>query len=120
MIELCGAVNVVDIPYERQFGPVTVSFEQLMNWKPELILVGSYASVPQHDTSIYSEKKWKALSADHAVIPHLPFNAFEKPPSVNRIAGIIWLHKQLYPDKASYDAEEKLAEFYKLFFHVQE
>jgi iron complex transport system substrate-binding protein len=119
LIELCGAVNVVDIPYERTFGPVTVSFEQLVNWRPERILAGSYASVPHNDGNLYAGRRWDALSADISVIPHLPFNVLEKPPSVNRIAGIIWLQKELYPERVPYSVEEKLSEFYGLFYRMQ-
>ncbi len=115
-MELCGAVNVVDLPYDRVLGHMNISFEELAVRAPEYILAGSFANSPANEGSVYNRPAWKALKAQVALIPHLPFDIFAKPPSANRIAGIIWLQALLYPDRVDYDVEEELDRFNRLFY----
>ena len=118
-MELCGAVNVVDVPYTKKMGHMTISFEQLVGWDPQFILAGSFANTPANRGSVYNKPAWKALNAEVAVVPHLPFDIFAKPPSVNRIAGILWLQDLLYPDKVEYDLDRDMAEFNRLFYRIE-
>ena len=39
------------------------------------------------------------------------------PPSVQRLAGMLWLSKLLYGDAADYDLKCELTEFYERFYH---
>ena len=117
-MEFCGAVNVVDIPYTKKMGHMPVSFEQLVEWAPRYILAGSFGNSPANEGSVYNKAAWKALGAEVAVVPHIPFDIFAKPPSVNRIAGIIWLQALLYPDRVGFDLNEELTEFNRLFYRI--
>ena len=119
-MELCGAVNVVDVAYSKKMGHMAVSFEELVGWSPEYILAGSFANSPANEGSIYNRPAWKALNARVEVIPHIPFDIFAKPPSANRIAGILWLQDLLYPDRVDYDLEGELAWFNSLFYRIGE
>jgi len=54
-----------------------------------------------------SEQGLVGLSAvkDHRVyrIPSVPWDWFDRPPSVNRLIGVRWLAQVLYPDRAKLD-----------------
>lgn len=39
-----------------------------------------------------------------------------RPPSTNRIMGVLWLGELLYPQVYDYDIVEEMQEFYELFY----
>ncbi|WP_199258664.1 hypothetical protein [Paracoccus binzhouensis] len=47
--------------------------------------------------------------------PSAPFGFIDAPPSVNRLAGLIWLSHKLYPQAAPGDLHGKIAAFHALF-----
>jgi iron complex transport system substrate-binding protein len=51
--------------------------------------------------------------------PRLPFGWVDFPPSVNRLIGLWWLAKILYPDLFPEDLRALTREFYDKFYHVQ-
>jgi iron complex transport system substrate-binding protein len=50
--------------------------------------------------------------------PKIPFGWVDFPPSVNRLIGLWWLGKILYPDLFPEDLGAKTREFYRRFYHV--
>ncbi|MDC7223607.1 MAG: hypothetical protein PQJ60_07675 [Spirochaetales bacterium] len=118
LIELCGGNNIIKLNYDRKSGPMTVSFEEVIMGQPDIIIAGHASRADLNDGSLYTKGKWAALEAEVAIVPHAPFNAFDKPPSVNQLAGIVWLRKILYPSEFAYDPEEEMNRFYSLFFHM--
>ena len=68
-----------------------------------------------------SEEKWQAIDAiqtgNYFEVPCGPHNWLGTPPSVQRLLGMLWLGKQLYPEFAAYDLQEKVMEYYDLFYH---
>ena len=50
--------------------------------------------------------------------PKLPFGCVDFPPSVNRLFGLWWLGKILYPDLFPEDLRTLTREFYTRFYHV--
>ena len=40
------------------------------------------------------------------------------PPSVQRMLGMMWMAKLLYPDAADYDLQAEVTEYFKLFYHT--
>ncbi|MDC7242029.1 MAG: hypothetical protein PQJ50_16860, partial [Spirochaetales bacterium] len=118
LIELCGGSNVVKSPYNRESGPMHISFEELIIGQPEVIIAGHETRTKLNDGELYSTGRWAALNTELAIVPHAPFNAFDKPPSVNQLGGIIWLRNVLYP--AQFPADERgIEEFNSLFFHIE-
>ncbi|MDC7242131.1 MAG: hypothetical protein PQJ50_17385, partial [Spirochaetales bacterium] len=117
LIELCGGNNVVKSPYNRESGPMQISFEELIIGQPEIIIAGHETRSKLNDGALYSTGRWAALDAEVAIVPHAPFNAFDKPPSVNQLAGIIWMRHLFYPEQFPADARG-IEEFYSLFFHI--
>jgi len=50
--------------------------------------------------------------------PKLPFGWVDFPPSVNRLIGLWWLAKILYPDLFAEDLRTLTRDFYRQFYHV--
>lgn len=124
VLKMVGGKNVAKIPLPGSYGRGTVSFEQILVWKPELILVCLDRGHPhgtEHYTNILSHQSWQTIDAvkkgNVYCIPSLPFNWFDRPPSVNRLIGIRWLGNLLYPDYFKIDIKRETKEFYKLFYH---
>ena len=117
-LEMVGAVNVVE---EEALGARAgeVSFEQLLVWQPDYIFADSTSLKEE----ILGDGLWQDLDAVQNeqiyVIPDRPYSFMNSPPSVNRVVGILWLGKMLYPDLYEVDVDEKIQEFYELFYHVK-
>ncbi len=99
-------------------GFANVSIEQVMVWNPEYIFcLGKGQSSPYR--TILKSSLWKTVSAvnDDKVffIPTEPFPWFDMPPSVNRIAGVVWLMEVFYAQDHDF-TRDKITEFYKLFY----
>ncbi|MBV9077139.1 MAG: iron ABC transporter substrate-binding protein, partial [Methylobacteriaceae bacterium] len=50
--------------------------------------------------------------------PKLPFGWVDFPPSVNRLIGLRWLGRVLYPDLFPEDLRPVTRGFYERFYHV--
>ena len=51
-------------------------------------------------------------------VPNGPYNWMGFPPSVQRLLGMMWMAKILYPEAADYDLYTEVAEYFKLFYHT--
>lgn len=124
VLDLVGGINVADISGMRGYGRGTISFEQLLLWKPQLVLVcldHSDVNGNEHYTRILSDPSWHLIDAikngNVYQIPSVPFNWFDRPPSVNRIMGMRWLANLLYPEEFMIDIRWETKKFYELFYH---
>jgi iron complex transport system substrate-binding protein len=114
-IEFLGARNVAA---ERQGGLATVSMEQVLVWNPEIIVTidDDFAASVAHDP------QWASVAAVRAgrvhLSPKLPFGWVDFPPSVNRLIGLWWLAKILYPEHFPEDMRALTRDFYTRFYHV--
>lgn len=123
VLTLAGGINVADVPEQRGYGRTQVSMEQLLEWNPELIIVCSDQGFSQERfyTKIFADPLWSNLKAvknkEVYEIPFAPFNWFDRPPSVNRIIGVVWLRQLLYPQYFKTDIIRETQEFYQLFYH---
>jgi iron complex transport system substrate-binding protein len=114
-IEFLGARNVAA---ERQGGLAIVSVEQVLVWNPEIIVTidQDFAANVAHDP------QWAAVAAVRAgrvhLSPKLPFGWVDFPPSVNRLIGLWWLAKILYPAQFAEDLQALTRDFYTRFYHV--
>ena len=113
---LSNNIAVLDNPSSKGTGN-EVDMEQILRWNPEVILFSP--------DSIYSTVKdnpdWKNVEAikngNYYEVPMGPYNWIGFPPSVQRLLGMMWMEKLLYPDKADYDLYDKVSEYFKLFYH---
>ncbi len=113
---LSDNVAKVDNPTSKGTGN-EVDMEQILTWNPDVILVSP--------NTIYDEmaddEVWSQVSAvknnKYYEVPEGPYNWMGFPPSVQRLMGMSWLAKILYPEEATYDLYEEAKEFYDLFYH---
>ncbi|HVO15998.1 MAG TPA: iron ABC transporter substrate-binding protein [Alphaproteobacteria bacterium] len=117
ILERVGAVNVAAAA--GRGGLTTVSREQVLAWNPDVILALDTRFPPAAE----ADPVWQALTAVRErriyVAPKLPFGWFDSPPGVNRLIGLRWLAKVLYPALFPEDLRQTTREFYRLFYHVE-
>jgi iron complex transport system substrate-binding protein len=114
-IEFVGARNVAA---GRPGGLAIVSIEQVLAWNPEVIVTidRDFAA------SVRSDPVWASVAAVRSgrvhLSPKLPFGWVDFPPSVNRLIGLWWLAKILYPEQFPEDLRALTRDFYTRFYHV--
>jgi iron complex transport system substrate-binding protein len=114
-IEFLGAKNVAG---GQRGGLANVSIEQVLAWNPEVIV-----TIDQDFAAgVRSDPRWASVAAVRSgrvhLSPKLPFGWVDFPPSVNRLIGLWWLGKVLYPEQFPDDLREKTRDFYTRFYHV--
>ena len=113
---LCNNLAVVDEPSSKGTGN-EVDMEQILNWNPDAVIFAP--------SSIYStvadNENWQTIPAirdgRYYEVPMGPYNWMGFPPSVQRILGMQWMAKVLYPDAADYDMYETTQTYFQLFYH---
>ena len=113
---LSNNLAVVDEPSSKGTGN-EVDMEQILNWNPDVILFapGSiYAAVG-------SDENWADVTAiqngAYYEVPMGPYNWMGFPPSVQRLLGMLWMAKVLYPDAVDYDMYEAASTYFQMFYH---
>lgn len=118
VIERIGAVNAADVEAVSSGGGSEVSFEQVLVWNPDLIIVDSGKLYDMLTT----DSMWQELEAVKNgkifKIPTAPYSYMSSPPSVNRMIGIEWLGNLVYPEIYTSDIREEVKSFYQLFYHI--
>ena len=114
-MEFLGARNVAG---ERRGGIATVSVEQVLAWNPDVIVTIE----PGFAQSVRSDPVWapvKAVGNGRVYLsPRLPFSWVDFPPSVNRLVGLWWLAKALYPEEFPEDLRPITRDFFQRFYHM--
>ncbi len=126
LIKFCGGHNVAQIKENDMggYGNTPVSMEQVVVWNPEIILISDYlgkdGGMKGWNDIINNNPLWNKIDAVRNgkvyIVPRSPFQWIDRPPSVNRIAGLIWLPYIFYPDLCSYDIKNEIKEFYSIFY----
>ena len=114
-IEQLGAVNVA--AELGRGGLVQVSIEQVLRWNPDIVVTidpNFYALATKHPL-------WRELPAIKAgrlhLAPNVPFGWIDFPPSINRLIGLRWLARILYPDAFPEDLRPIVRDFYTRCYH---
>ncbi|MBR5970767.1 MAG: ABC transporter substrate-binding protein [Lachnospiraceae bacterium] len=106
----------VDEPSAKGSGN-EVDMEQILNWNPDVIIFSPDSIYDTVDTL----DEWQTITAiqngEYYEVPFGPYNWMGFPPSVQRILGMQWMAKLLYPEEADYDLYEVAAEYFELFYH---
>ena len=93
-----------------------VDLEQILLWNPDVLI---FAPDSCYD-DIASSEQWQSIGAvvrgDYYKTPSGPYGWLSSPPAVQRYLGMLWLGELLYPDYTEYDLQEKVTEYYKLFY----
>ena len=122
LIAFCGGVNVANqIPALPGVGMSQVSLENVLQWNPDMIILGR-ATPPGLYQTIMTDPIWGQLKAIQNkqvfVRPDNPFSIFDGPPGPAQILGMYWMVHILYPAQtADLDLPAKFEEFYSEFFH---
>ncbi|MGM9545659.1 MAG: ABC transporter substrate-binding protein [Vescimonas sp.] len=113
---LSNNLAAVDDPSSKGTGN-EVDMEQILNWNPDVIL---FAPDSIYDT-VGDDATWQGVTAiqngAYYEVPMGPYNWMGFPPSVQRLLGMLWMAKVLYPEAADYDLYTEAAEYFKLFYH---
>ncbi len=121
---LGGSINVETIEMLAQNvaggskgGLANVSIEQVLVWNPDVIV-----TIDQDfAATVGSDPAWSAIKAVREgrvhLSPKMPFGWVDFPPSVNRLIGLRWLARILYPDKFLEDMRTLTRDFYTIFYH---
>ena len=117
-VEILDLLDVRNAAADARAGLATVAMEQVLIWNPEVILTTD----PNYWASVWKDPRWRTIKAVQAkrvyLSPHLPFGWFDFPPGANRLLGIWWAGKLLYPrELADIDLRAKVSEFHRLFYH---
>jgi iron complex transport system substrate-binding protein len=93
-----------------------VSLEQVLAWDPDVIVTVE----PEVAASVRRDPLWRGLRAVREgrvyVAPQDPFPWIDFPPSVNRLIGLWWLGRVLYPAEFPEDLRALTREFYALVY----
>jgi iron complex transport system substrate-binding protein len=118
VVDLVGARNVVG----KDTAPrtiVDVSPEQILSWQPDVIVTVDR----RFHAAIGNDPVWrevKAVRAGHVhFVPDLPFSWLDDPPAPNRLIGLLWLGKLLYPASFPQDIRAEARRFYALFYQQE-
>jgi iron complex transport system substrate-binding protein len=118
-LALAGGLNVIAAPSAFTGNLVNVSPEDIVGAQPQVIVADDPTFAAQAPTL----PGWRELAAVRAgrmhVPPDLPFGWFDAPPSVNRLLGVQWLAKLLYPDAFPEPLAPRVKAFHKLFYHYE-
>jgi iron complex transport system substrate-binding protein len=122
---LGGSINVETIEFlarnaagGQKGGLTNVSVEQVLLWNPDVIITidQDFAATVRTDP-VWAPIKAVKDGRTH-LSPKMPFGWVDFPPSVNRLIGLWWLAKILYPERFPEDLRALTREFYAQFYHV--
>jgi iron complex transport system substrate-binding protein len=115
LIERLGAVNVAAAL--GRGGLVQVSVEQVLAWAPDIIVTidANFFNL------LRSDPLWRNIPAVKAgrcyLAPNVPFGWIDFPPGLNRILGLDWLARRLYPALFNDDPRPFVREAYRRLYH---
>lgn len=93
-----------------------VDLEQILLWDPDVLIFAPDSCYED----IAASEQWQSIGAvvrgDYYKTPSGPYGWLSSPPAVQRYLGMLWLGELLYPDYTEYDLQEKVTEYYKLFY----
>jgi iron complex transport system substrate-binding protein len=114
--DLLGVTNVAGNLADAPRRPLT--FEEIRALNPDVIVAASRDAA----AAIRADAAWRDMDAVAAgrvhAPPALPFNWGPRPPSVNRLAGLIWLSYVLPGRELDAAFFDDVRSFFATFYHV--
>jgi iron complex transport system substrate-binding protein len=118
IIERAGGRNVADPGDGRPGGLVQASMEQVLAADPEIIVTWDRDFFAR----VFDDPLWRQVTAVRTGRVHLsptaPFGWIDRPPSLNRIIGLKWMARLLWPDRWPGRLRDETRAFYRLYYHV--
>lgn len=124
IIDLVGAKNVAQTNLLGAKGMTAVSPEQIYLWNPDLVLVwsGNFDSMDSYK-NVRSSPQWsklKAVQEGHVYqVPWKPFGWIDRPPGINRLIGLVWLSRLLYPEDHPSGIKAIAKEYFQKYYHYK-
>jgi iron complex transport system substrate-binding protein len=116
-VEVLDFIGARNVAAGARGGLANVSLEQVLAWNPEVIIT----SDPNFHRAVRDDARWRGVAAVRTkrvhLAPHLPFGWFDFPPGPNRLIGLYWAGRALYPAAFPDDLRARTAEFFELFYH---
>ncbi len=117
-VALAGGKNVYRDEVINSRAKYKVSIERVLASNPEVII----AQNEQFFDGVYKDPKWSGIRAVRNrrvyLIPEVPFQWMDRPPSFLRLMGAEWLASVLYPQSSGVDIVPETRRFFKAFFGV--
>lgn len=118
IIERAGGRNVADPGDGRPGGLVQASIEQVLAVDPEIIVTWDR----EFFARVFDDPLWAMVTAVRErrvyLSPTAPFGWIDRPPSLNRMMGLRWMARLLYPDRWPGALRDETRDFYRLWWHV--
>ena len=120
IIERAGGRNVAD-PGDASIrrGIVQTSIEQVIVANPDTIITWD----PHFFKSVWDDPLWAGIDAVKQgrvyLSPSVPFGWIDRPPSVNRVIGLLWLAGLFFPERLDFDLRDETRVFYRRFYQVK-
>ncbi|MBQ2700375.1 MAG: ABC transporter substrate-binding protein [Clostridia bacterium] len=111
-------IAVVDAPSARGTGN-EVDMEQLLLWDPDCIIFSPNSMYDQIDKNPAWQHLKAIRSGNYYEAPFEPHNWMGFPPTCQRMMGLLWMGKLLYPETATYDLYEQISRYFELFYHSE-
>jgi iron complex transport system substrate-binding protein len=118
IIEHAGGINVAERGNLRG-GIANVSMEQVIAWAPDTIITWDANFFAGYGTNPLWATVPAVVSKRVYLAPRLPFGWIDAPPSINRVIGLKWIARLLYPDRFPEDIRVTAREFFKLFYQTE-
>lgn len=97
--ELCGGINVTREIKGDRFPEINL--EQLIAWNPDVIIMDNHGREPDRlIREIYANDNWRAINAvRNKRIHRIPSGVFFLDKGTSRPVYLLWLARQLHPDR---------------------
>jgi iron complex transport system substrate-binding protein len=117
-VEMIGRIGAANVAAAAGSGGLAqVSIEQVLAWNPDTILAGD----PNFFESVRRDPLWAPVAAVRArrvfLPPAVPFGWVDSPPSINRLLGLRWLGRVLYPDLFPEPLGPAISDFFARYYH---
>lgn len=117
-VDISGAYNVASEAGKDL--TVRVSMEQLLKWNPEVIITQDKYFYNRLTTDPIWQKISAVKNKRFYLVPSKPYGWVDHPPSINRLLGVVWLSRVLYPELMSYEQyAQDVTDYYQLFYGYQ-
>ena len=119
IIERAGGRNVIDAGDGRPGSLVQLSMENIIAIDPDVIVTWD----SHFFESAQQDPLWQGVSAlktqQFYLSPMAPFGWIDRPPSLNRLMGLAWMSRLLYPEQWSGTLAEDTRQFYRQWYQVE-
>ena len=117
-IKFAGGINPHLCSTKSGLGLEKVSLEQVILYNPDIII----AQEREFFDKVKSDSRWNSIKAVREgkifLVPKVPFNWIDRPPSFMRLLGLRWLTHVLYNSPDANQFTQEMKEFYKLFLNI--